>query len=258
MSHQQNSPTLIICPACNSQVSNQAESCPRCGQPIRTRTARPATPQTVPKPRQQPMVFQTPPRANNLSPSKVLGIGCLGLLVFSFVLTAVLNQTTKQSSNSNPQSPQQPPSVSYPKERVQRGEKIFNHLAGKYKMMVEFGWQAKNISLPVPTSDWEKLSKEDQVNVSLYAESLVPEVRASPKKYVDRWKQRVETLELSYQEFVDHTSRLCDQCWEVEVGKPVKDINGIWDVEGQAIVSGATAFEFRRAAESNPAAPRSK
>ena len=30
-------PKLITCPACNNQVSNQATSCPHCGQPINTK-----------------------------------------------------------------------------------------------------------------------------------------------------------------------------------------------------------------------------
>ena len=34
MNNQQSSPFLINCPACSAQVSNQAISCPTCGQPI--------------------------------------------------------------------------------------------------------------------------------------------------------------------------------------------------------------------------------
>jgi len=34
---QDNKPQIITCPACNKQVSNQAPSCPHCGQPIDTR-----------------------------------------------------------------------------------------------------------------------------------------------------------------------------------------------------------------------------
>jgi hypothetical protein len=91
----------------------------------------------------------------------------------------------------------------------------------------------------------EKLSKEDKINVTLYAESLVPAVKAAPRMYVDRWKQRVQNLEMSYGDFVDAASRLCDTCWQVEVGEPVKDINGIWDIEGEALVTGHNAAQFR-------------
>lgn len=34
MSNERSDPTLVACPACGSQVSNQAAACPRCGQPI--------------------------------------------------------------------------------------------------------------------------------------------------------------------------------------------------------------------------------
>lgn len=238
-------PSLINCPACGVQVSNQAPSCPNCGQPISGhRPGTSAPPQWGPPP-------QSPSMRQPQSPSvgKVLLIVGCALLVALLGVFYALNRPAPAGWGE--QNSRATPALSYPKERIRRGEQIFNRVAAKYGMVVEFGWQAQKISLPVPSADWEKLSKEDQVNVSLYAESLVPEVRASPKKYVDRWKERVETLELPYQEFIDSASRLCPDCWEVEVGKPVKDINGIWDVEGQAVVSGSTAAEFRRAAEAS-------
>lgn len=240
-------PALINCPACRAQVSNQAPACPNCGQPISGGAHTPPAsrqPSTPPPPRTPFQQYTEPPERSRFG--RRLGIGCLALFGLCAVLTVFF---IPQSDNRKKPAPEQPPAVSYPKERTQRGEKLFNAAAAKYRMMVEFGWQAQNISLPVPESDWNALSKEDRVNLSLYAESLVPAVRASPRKYVDKWKQRVETLELPYQEFVDAATRLCDECWEVEVGKPVKDINGIWDVEGKVLVSGKTAAEFRRAAE---------
>ena len=196
-----------------------------------------------------PGMFGQPESPAVISPRKVVVILLLCLFVgFPLMLTFF---TLLQSSSTQPSekaaniSPTATPVSSYPKERIQRGEKLFTSIAAKYRMGVEFGWQAKLISLPLPKRDWDKLSKDDKVNVTLYAESLVPAVKAAPRKYVDRWKQRVQNLELSYDEFVNAASGLCDTCWQVEVGEPVKDINGIWDVEGEAIVTGRNAAQFR-------------
>lgn len=178
--------------------------------------------------------------------------GRLVVLLASLALTCApaLAQNTRGGQGRQPS-----PTQSTTEERARRGEKLFGVIASKYRMVVEFGWQARNISLPVPTEDWNKLGKEEQVNLSYYAESLVPAVRQSPGKYVDRWRQRVQNLELPYEEYVATASRLCDTCWQIEVGKAVKDVNGIWDVEGKAAVSGGTAAEFRRAAGVTNSAP---
>jgi hypothetical protein len=187
--------------------------------------------------------------SSGMSPHKVVVLILAGIFVgvplllsFSMLLRSSDTQQTEKVANTSASAT---PVSAYPKERIQRGEKLFNNIAAKYRMGVEFGWQAKFISLPVPKRDWDKLSQDDKVNVSLYAESLVPAVKAAPRKYVDRWKQRVQNLELSYDEFVNAASSLCDTCWQVEVGEPVKDINGIWDVEGEAVVTGRNAAQFR-------------
>jgi hypothetical protein len=171
-----------------------------------------------------------------------LFVGMPLLITASFMLGGPNTPSAERAANTSGSAT---PVPTYPKERVQKGEKLFNNIAAKYRMGVEFGLQAKFVSLPVPKRDWDKLSKEDKVNITLYAESLVPAVKASPRKYVDKWKQRVQNLELSYDEFLDAASNLCDTCWQVEVGEPVKDINGIWDVEGEAIVTGRNAAQFR-------------
>jgi hypothetical protein len=187
--------------------------------------------------------------SGSMSPRKVVAlilaalfVGGPLLITISFLLGGTNTPPAERAANTSFSAT---PVTAYSKERVQRGEKLFTTIAAKYRMGVEFGWQATFISLPVPKRDWDKLSKEDKVNVTLYAESLVPAVKAAPRKYVDRWKQRVQNLELSYDEFLEAASKLCDTCWQVEVGEPVKDINGIWDVEGNAIVTGRNAAQFR-------------
>ncbi|HEX8070869.1 MAG TPA: hypothetical protein VF546_13015 [Pyrinomonadaceae bacterium] len=138
--------------------------------------------------------------------------------------------------------------VSYPKERVQRGEKIYKSIESKYKMPIAFTWMAKEILLRVPLDEWNKLSKEDQVNITLYAESLVPIVKAAPRKYIDEWKRQTGELETSDAAFTANVSGLCDRCWQLVIGKLAKD-NGKFDVIEEESITGENADAFRQATD---------
>src|SRR5205085_8735329 len=138
--------------------------------------------------------------------------------------------------------------LSYPKERVQSGEKIYKGIEAKYKMPLGFTWMAKEISLTVPIDEWNALSKEDQINVTLYEESLISQVKANPHKYMNEWKRRTAGLETNYGTFVDNASHLCDQCWQVVVGKLVKD-DGKFDIIEEETIGGENAEAFRRQTE---------
>lgn len=82
-----NSPMLISCPACGTQVSRYAPSCVRCGQPINS--ALPQYPQHNVTPRrettsQQQIIIQQPDEESN-------GVGTAGfvLSLIAFVLSWV-------------------------------------------------------------------------------------------------------------------------------------------------------------------------
>lgn len=65
--------TLINCPACNSEISNHAVTCPKCGHPIK-----------VPHPDKAstPSTFIPLNRASSSTPRKIIvGLGSLGIFV---------------------------------------------------------------------------------------------------------------------------------------------------------------------------------
>lgn len=111
-----NNPTLIKCPACGSQVSNQAPSCPKCGQPISGRVYQPNIPPQPSQPQLPTMFQQYAEPAASAGVGKKLGIGCLVLFGFFVVLTIIgslvssnrgtLNQTIQSSPTpiASPQS----------------------------------------------------------------------------------------------------------------------------------------------------------
>jgi len=177
-------------------------------------------------------------------------MGCLAMFGVLVIVSALINSSQKgnQSDTRNQSAKANSSALSvsaYPKERIQRGEKIYKSIEGKYKMPLAFTWMAKEILLRVPLDEWNKLSKEDQVNITLYAESLVPVVKAAPRKYVDGWKRQAGELETSDAAFISNVSQLCDRCWQVVIGKLAKD-NGKFDIIEVETIAGENADAFRQ------------
>jgi hypothetical protein len=82
----------------------------------------------------------------------------------------------------------------------------------------------------------------------LYAENLVPTIKAAPHKYDQEWKQAQwsKKLESSDESIEANASKICDQCWELQVGEmEISTIDGKYDFGGDAVVSGKNATEFR-------------
>jgi hypothetical protein len=57
------------------------------------------------------------------------------------------------------------------------------------------------------------LSKEEQVNLTLYLESLIPNVRAAPDPYVEEFRTAP-----AYKTFRTKLSTLCTYCWILGTG----------------------------------------
>ena len=104
MSDYHTNPTLISCPACNSKVSNQAASCPRCGQPI---AASSVQPQPSHEASRQPSYR---PQARPLALEHKIGFGCLGVIVLLIIIGSLLgrkNTDNVSRENTNAAAPKQ-------------------------------------------------------------------------------------------------------------------------------------------------------
>ncbi len=136
------------------------------------------------------------------------------------------------------------------KSRAAKGEQIYKRITAKYGLPVMFGWQAKNISLLIPIKEWNSLSKQDQVNLTYYAEDFVREIASNPKPYVDKWAQYVKAIEgesfqydnLTPQSFHSQVSGLCSSCWQITTGT----LKGREFYEETTPVTGGNAEAFRQ------------
>jgi hypothetical protein len=114
-----------------------------------------------------------------------------------------------------------------------------------------FGWRASKMSLLIPISDWNKMTKDDQINLTYYAENLVREIRIDPAHYARKWAsyyKRTEQLEsggeydgLYESSYIEQVKNLCDTCWDITTGKVKRD--GFYDEE--VPVTGAAVQSFR-------------
>lgn len=135
--------------------------------------------------------------------------------------------------------------------RITKGEQLYKRIASRTGLPVMFGWRAKKMSLLVPTSDWSKMPKDDQVNLTYYAENLVREIRIDPAPYARRWAayyKRTEQLEsggeydgLYESSYIEQVGNLCYTCWDITIGTNKRD--GFYDESSP--VSGDTVQQFR-------------
>lgn len=112
------------------------------------------------------------------------------------------------------------------------------------------------MSLLIPIGDWNKMTKDDQINLTYYAENLVREIRIDPAPYARRWSnyyKRTEQVEsgmeydgLYESSYIQQVANLCYTCWNITIGVNKRD--GFYDEE--VPVNGTTVQSFREAARS--------
>jgi hypothetical protein len=143
--------------------------------------------------------------------------------------------------------------------RIAKGAQIYKRIEARTGLPVMFGWRARNISLPIPIGDWNKMTKDDQINLTYYAENLVREIRIDPVSYARRWanyyrkggevESGMEYDGLYESSYIDQVANLCRTCWDITVG--VVKRNGFHDED--VPVKGTTVREFRQAAQKETA-----
>jgi hypothetical protein len=148
-------------------------------------------------------------------------------------------------------------------QTVERGRIIFEKIAKKSPQVRPMSWglatEMPKLALFIPKQEWAELSREDQVSLSLYVESLIPSVRANPQKYTDGASQKSLTPAAR-----SKVAKLCKECWLIGVGSPSLEGKEIlYDevvVQGDAAWEkdnprsrGAKASEFRQITAANPA-----
>lgn len=139
------------------------------------------------------------------------------------------------------------------KSRTKKGEQIYKRITAKYGLPVMFGWQAADVSLLIPIKEWNSLSKEEQINLSYYAESFVQVISDNSKPYIDKWAQYVKAIEgdnfnydgLTPESFLVKAAGLCGTCWKITTGT----VKGREFYEETTPVEGSSAKEFQKSQE---------
>jgi type II secretory pathway predicted ATPase ExeA len=123
---------------------------------------------------------------------------------------------------------------------AERGQALFEAIAKKYPALQPFVWglETKNpqLALFLPLTEWAGLSKEEQVSIVLYVESLVPVVRANPTTYLG-WAE----TDPRYHIFRTKVANLCSGCWTIGVGRSTLDDQGV--LFEKIVVQGDSAWE---------------
>lgn len=119
------------------------------------------------------------------------------------------------------------------KARITKGKQIYKRIESRTGLPIMFSWRAQKMSLLIPTNDWNKMSKEDQINLTYYAENLVQEIKKYPALYAKKWTdyyksggQVAKGMQfdgLTESSYINEVEKLCSSCWSIAIGKVYKN-----------------------------------
>jgi general secretion pathway protein A len=156
----------------------------------------------------------------------------LGFLLFNMMRqppAAPEPQTSATSATRNQQSPpsavaQQTTTVAFTESldvnspQIRQGQTIITGLQTRYPNLRPIAWGLATatpaIALIIPETEWHHLSKEEQINLTLYLESIIPGVRTNPDPYVEEFRSTSV-----YETFRKKLAGLCTDCWIVGTGR---------------------------------------
>jgi hypothetical protein len=136
----------------------------------------------------------------------------------------------------------------YTTEQIKKGEQIFKNTIKRFR----FDYQKPIMSgicvgvvVPFPMSEWKRLSKKDRVNLALFAENVVADIKQAPEKYIEM----PESAPL-YATCRQNAAKMCLTCWRIEAGSVVT-IDGDTNIgpDSETVIDGKTILEFRNSNE---------
>lgn len=206
------------------------------------------------------------------------GAGFL-LVVLAFIAFTMMRQTPSsldpQAAGSLAVSPQpsaavpdllaaavaRVPSLDMNSPQIKQGEMLMAELKARYKNLRPIAWGLATatpaIALIIPENEWRQLSKEAQVNLTLYLESMIPAVRLNPDPYVEEFRSTSV-----YDAFRTKLTALCADCWLLGIGhvsaaekhavfdKVVVQGNSLWE-NAPRDGRGVSALTFRSTTPTN-------
>jgi hypothetical protein len=128
-------------------------------------------------------------------------------------------------------------------------------LIARYQHLRPIAWGLATatpaIALIIPENEWRQLSRREQVDLTLYLESMIPMVRTNPDPYVEEFRSTAV-----YETFRSKLTGLCADCWILGTSRVSNaDKNAVFDkviVQGQSLWEnapregrGVSALTFR-------------
>jgi len=142
-----------------------------------------------------------------------------GVIAFLDLMSIV---TTPKTTTSPPprgqlQSPTLTPSH-LDTFQVQQGEKLFLEIRDRSPAVLQVrsgrGSRGATAALVIPRPWWSHFSQQDQLSLTFFAESLIPEIRSDPATFAN-----VPATAPTYTQAVKDIANLCDSCWIIIVGE---------------------------------------
>ncbi|GAB4214586.1 MAG: hypothetical protein OHK0012_12930 [Synechococcales cyanobacterium] len=93
-------------------------------------------------------------------------------------------------------------------------------------------------TLILPQSEWNILTRDDQISLTFYAEVMVDDVRINPTKYIT-----IPSTAAVYQEMLEHYRYIQDGFWEIVVGR-IKDEETMNLMVDKSLVRGDEFWDF--------------
>ncbi|MGE0681624.1 MAG: ExeA family protein [Candidatus Binatia bacterium] len=109
------------------------------------------------------------------------------------------------------------PASSNVQQKIQ-GQAIFARIAVHHPDIRPLVWglatETPALALLLPEREWWRLTKDEQVALTLYMESLIPAVRANPESYLEEFRATPV-----YDVFHRKVAHLCADCWVIGSGE---------------------------------------
>ena len=237
-------------------------------------------PQSVPINGSSPAPLSSTDRpAGEMFQSLVWGGAGFVLVLLGFLLFTMMRQTPsapRTQARGTPGTPppsqssvatQQTTAVTLPSSlevnspQFQQGQTTMAALSARYRHLRPIAWGLATatpaIALIIPENEWQQLSKEEQINLTFYLESMIPRVRTNPDPYIEEFRSTSV-----YETFRKKLAELCADCWILGAGHvSTAEKNAVFDkviVQGNSLWEnapregrGVSALTFRDATKVN-------
>ncbi len=170
----------------------------------------------------------------------------LSVLTLLAGITSCTPSTPISKENAEQSAPAPKPTKTITPEiqsRIIRGKQLFEKLKLKIpsdKNPSGWGQLSKNptLALYVTNKIWKELSKSHQTDLTWFVENEITAAKTQPERYID-----IPQTAPLYPRFVEITRNLCESCWSIILGDPVRKDGKLTMTIDKTIVQGDIPWE---------------